>query len=222
MEKNNIEEVTKLVSVGLNAIPVVGGVMSGVANEIIARRQNKRLEEFLLSLSQDIQAVEERLNKDFLKTEDFYDIVEDTFTKVSETRQQVKIDAYKAIFMNSILANSPVIDDILELNDLIYSWQPRHIILLKLLYNPQLVDEQMGNPVGAGGGFSTSLSTILCKLLPQWSEDQIVRTWKDLYDQRIHNTPEVKTMITDRGLDQLQNRLTPFGQHVAKYLTIST
>ena len=42
LEKEKSEDVTKVLSIGLNAIPLVGGVMAGVAGEIIARRQNKR------------------------------------------------------------------------------------------------------------------------------------------------------------------------------------
>jgi hypothetical protein len=58
----------------------------------------------------------------------------------------------------------------------------------------------------------------LSKLLPSWDEDQIDRTWKELNDARIHNTPSTKTMITDQGIRQMQNRLTHFGQKVANYL----
>lgn len=217
MEKKKSEDVVKMISIGLNAVPVVGGVMAGVAGEVIARRQNKRLEEFIINLADDIKEIEDRLNMDFFKSEEIYDVIEDTFSRVSDTRQKEKIDAYRSIFMSAITSH-PKIDEILELNELIYSWQPRHIILLKVLYNPILADEKLGNPVGRGGGFSTSLLTILQKLLPDWTEDQIERTWNDLYDKRIHNTPGLKTMITDSGIYQLENRLTSYGHNVAVYL----
>jgi len=38
---------------------------------------------------------------------------------------------------------------------LVERWQPRHIILIKILSNPIEADEQMGRVVGNGGGFST-------------------------------------------------------------------
>ncbi|RKJ11807.1 hypothetical protein D7X33_49120 [Butyricicoccus sp. 1XD8-22] len=86
-----------MISIGLNAVPVVGGVMAGVAGEVIARRQNKRLEQFIINLADDIKEIEDRLNMDFFKSEEIYDVIEDTFSRVSDTRQKEKIDAYRSI-----------------------------------------------------------------------------------------------------------------------------
>lgn len=60
---------------------------------------------------------------------------------------------------------------------LVERWQPRHIILIKILSNPIEADEQMGRVVGNGGGFSTSILQILKLLLPTWDKEQIERTW---------------------------------------------
>lgn len=59
---------------------------------------------------------------------------------------------------------------------LVERWQPRHIILIKILSNPIEADEQMGRVVGNGGGFSTSILQILKLLLPTWDKEQIERT----------------------------------------------
>ena len=77
----------------------------------------------------------------------------------------------------------------------------------------------MGRVVDEGGGLSTSIPTILKKLVPEWDENQIGRTWNDLYKNDIHNTPELNMMLSDRGIHQLENRLTEYGKKVANYLT---
>lgn len=97
--------------------------------------------------------------------------------------------------------------------------QSRHLILIKILRNPRKADKELSNVVGSGGSFSTSIQTILKKLLPAWEDDQIERTWNELNDFRILGTPGTKTMMTDRGIYQLENRLTSFGQQIAEFIT---
>lgn len=214
------EKAGEAAAIALNAIPIAGGVMSDIAGAIISRRQNRRLNQFLQTLADNLKKLESQINKDFLKTEDFQDLAEEVFSKAAETRQQEKLDAFRTIFVNTVLADSPKYDEASEIVDLVNSWQPRHIILMHILANPAAADKRMGNVVGAGGGLTTSISTILHKLLPEWDEDQIDRTWKELHDARIHRTPGTKTMMTDQGITQLQNRMTPFGVKVSSYLAI--
>jgi hypothetical protein len=208
----------KVIATALNTVPIVGGVLSDIANEIIAKRQNKRLNDFLISLSEKLHNVTEKINKEFIRTAKFEDLAEDIFSKAAETRQQEKLDALRSIFLNTLLSDRPDYDEAMEIAALIYQWQPRHIILLKILSDPKKADEEMGNVVGYGGGIATSINQILKKLLPEWNEDQIERTWQDLYDAKVHRTPGIKTMMTDLGIRQLENRLSDYGFRVASYI----
>jgi hypothetical protein len=56
------------------------------------------------------------------------------------------------------------------------------------------------------------------KLLPEWSEEDISRTYKDLEIDNIQKASLLTTMITDQGYHQLERQLTPFGQKVVAYL----
>lgn len=218
LEPTRAENVGKAIAVSVNAIPVVGGVLSDIANEIIAKRQNRRLHAFLYDLATKWQSLSESINQDFIRTEEFHDLAEDIFSKAAETRQREKLEALKAIFLNTIISSKPNYDEAAEIAQLIDRWQPRHIIMLKILADPKTADMQMGEVVGRGSGTITSLNQILKTLLPEWSSDQIERTWEDLYDSKIHRTQGTKTMITDTGIDQLQNRLSEYGKKVASYL----
>lgn len=220
LESTTGEKAAKAVSIALNAIPVAGGVMSDIAQAIISKKQNRRLNEFLVSLSDDLKALETHVNTDFLRTEDFQDLSEDIFSKASETRQQEKLDAFRSIFVNTVLSSSPSYDEAAEIADLVNGWQPRHVVLMRILADPMEADRERGNVVGSGGGMMTSISTILHKLLPEWDDDQIDRTWQELHDAQIHRTPGTKTMMTDQGINQLNNRLTDFGHKVARYLRL--
>ena len=117
-----------------------------------------------------------------------------------------------------VLSQHPNYEEAAEITELLHRWRARHVVLLRILTDPLAASREMGDPVGEGGGLSTSIGEILGKLLPQWDEDQIDRTWSELYDHRIHKTPGTKTMMTDKGIHQLQNRLTDFGGKVASLI----
>lgn len=220
LKSDNLDATGKAVAIALNAVPGIGGVLSGIANEIISTRQNKRLNRFLIDLATDMTNLSERINKDFIKTEEFADLAEDIFSKATETRQQEKLDAFKAIFLNTVLIDHPNYDKAAEITELIQRWQPRHIVMLKILSDPQKADIERGCIVGTrGGGYGTSFIAILRSLLPEWDEEQIDRTWQDLYDDKIHTSGSTRTMITDTGIRQLENRLTSYGKCIIKFIT---
>jgi hypothetical protein len=212
------EAAVEIAVIALEAVPYVGGVLSSTASYFLERRKNERLNRFLIDLAEDLQSTEERINQEFVRTDDMQDLTEDILSKAAETRRQEKLDALRAIFLNTILSEHPDYNLAAEIADLVQNWQPSHIILLKILSDPRSADEQMGRVVGEGGGITTSINRILSKLLPEWDEDQIDRTWQDLYDKRIHRTPGTRTMMTDQGIRQLEGRLTDFGVKVVNFL----
>ncbi len=216
------ESAGEVAAIALNAVPMVGGVLSDIAGSIIAKRQNRRLNQFLVTLAEQFQQLDDRVNKDFVQTEDFQDLAEDVFSKAAECRQQEKLDAFRSIFLNTILSTHPSYESAAEIADLIDRWQARHVILVRILVDPAGADREMGGAVGPGGGITTSINQIIRKLLPEWDDDQIDRTWSDLYDAKIHRTPGTKTMMTDTGIHQLDNRLDDFGKKVAQYISDPT
>lgn len=194
--------------------------MAAIAEGIIRRRQNKRLNEFLLKIADDLKRLENHLHEEFMRTEEFQDLFEDIVSKAAEARQQAKLDALRAIFLNTILSDRPDYDEAAEVAALVDSFQERHVILLRILADPLRADREMGRPVGEGGGLATSINQILKRLLPEWDDDQIERTWQDLLSRQIHRTPGTKATMTDSGVHQLENRLAPFGSKVVRYITL--
>jgi hypothetical protein len=212
------ETAAEITSIALNAVPIVGGVLSGIADSIIGMRRSRRLGAFLDELAADLTAVTGRIDEEFVRSEDFENLAETIFVKASESSQKEKLDALRAVFLNTALSDPPNYDEALEIADLISRWQPRHLIILKILDNPRAADQEMGRVVGDGGGIGTSIGQILGKLLPEWDKDQIDRTWQELYDAGMHRTPGTNTMMTDRGIGQLENRLSDFGRKTVGYL----
>lgn len=213
------ESAAEIASLALGLIPGVGGMMSSVAMFYLDKTRNQRLNSFLIQLSQDLDKIKDHLNQDFIHKEQFRDLVEDVFTKASYTHQQEKLDALRAIFLNSITSPHPQYEEIEEITNLIQSWQPSHIILLKILTNPKDFNESKGNPIKSQPGGIISIIDLLRLLLPEWDDYRLKRSWQTLFDDHIHTTESIGGAITNKGIDQLDNRLTDFGKKVARYLT---
>lgn len=212
------EEVGEYTAIAAGFIPLVGGPIADIAQKAIRDRQNKRLEEFLESLSKKIQEIEDRLNQEFIKKDEAKHLFEEVLQTAEQSTQPQKLEALQSVLIVTYTSASPSYDTSREMLQLVRDLQPRHLKLLRILADPKAADAALGNPVGGPDGFITSISSIIEKLLPDWTEDQIERTWQDLYDKRLQNTPGTKTMITGLGIQQLEDRLTTFGWEVVRYL----
>jgi len=216
LTSTNFESSVEFVTTTLSSIPFVGGLISATANHYIQKRQSERQLKLFISLADDLMSVGDKLNREFMDSEDFKDLVEDVFYKATEDVRKKKLDAYRAIFVNTVLSESPNIDESFEMLDLIYHWQERHIVILKILANPSKANEEMDNVVS--NNLSASIGHILEKLLPNWTSGQIKRTWVDFYNKGIHRTKELTVSLVGSGIHPLENRLTDYGDEIVKYL----
>lgn len=221
IKSTSIETTLEVVAVGLEAVPLVGGVLGSAISFALNKRKDQRIQDFVLGLVENVKRVTDQIDQDFVKKEDFINLTEEVIYRAGETWQKEKLDALKAIYINTIISDMPKYDEATEIIWLVHNLQPRHLVLLRILTNPRKADQEMRNPVGEGGGISSSINSILRKLLPEWSDEHIDRTWNDLHDRGLHNTPGTKTMMTDIGIRQLEGRLTTFGKIVAQYLETS-
>lgn len=213
IEKNANIDITRL-----KLVPVVREILFDIANEAIVGRGNHGLKIFFLMLETELIEVNKKINGDFVKKKEFKDLAKEVFSKAAITVEEEKLDALKNIFINAITSTSSNYDEAMKIVALIDSWQPIHIIILKILSNPVSFNNSKGNPVSNGGCFSTNINQLIQALLPEWDGDQIDRIWKDLFDEKIHNTLGTRTMMTNKGIYQLENRLTKFGKLVVEYI----
>lgn len=222
VEASKNETAIEVVAIALEAVPLVGGVLGGTASFLLNRRKDKRIQEFLMSLADDLKANQDYINDEFIKKEKFIDLTEEVLQRAGDNWQKEKLIALKRIYVNTIIAERPNYDEATEILWLVHNLQPRHLVMLKILSDPRKADKEMGDVVGEGGGFSTSFSQIFKKLLPEWDDEHIERTWNDLYERKIHKSQGTKAMMTDQGINHLEGRLTEFGQRVVYYLKDNT
>ena len=184
----------------ISAVPILGSPLSAVIGDIQSIRKEKRFIEFINGLQEDICNLSDRVNAEFVSNEDFLDIFEQTARKIVITRQETKRTAFRHILSNAILSSDVSYDEVEEFISLVERFREEHIFLLSILRDPVKYDEETDNRVGKGGGLTTSISDIMKKLLPDWTEDLIIEVTTVLENERLvqHITSRYNTMLTGR------------------------
>ena len=86
----------------------IGRTALEIHNEYEAKqikRKIGRLDEFYHSLDERFLSLENQVNEEFLKREDFQDVFEEATRYVVSERQKIKRDSFKNILVNSIISN---------------------------------------------------------------------------------------------------------------------
>jgi hypothetical protein len=85
----------------LISLSIVGSPISVLLSDFIPSRRFLRLETFVEELSVEYKRVEEKIDIEYIKTDEFAFLFEQCFKAVSENYQKEKINAFKAILVNA-------------------------------------------------------------------------------------------------------------------------
>ena len=80
----------------------IGSPISVLLSDFIPSRRFLRLERFVEELSKEYKKVEEKIDIDYITTDEFAYLFEQCFKAASENYQKEKIDAFKAILIESV------------------------------------------------------------------------------------------------------------------------
>lgn len=191
-----------------SAVPWIGGPVSNVLGGMSLGRKLKRVSEVLESLAKDIQNVESDVSKNYVKTEEFEDMLEQTLKRVGEERNEEKRHLYKAFLTEAIESPGELYDDQLRLLRAFEELTPNHLYLLKAMSQ-----EPDSNPGSMGSPNQT-----LIQRLPQFSEQEIEEMVNQLNDMRVTNLSSLKVMMTGRGASDLRHVVTDYGKRIITYI----
>jgi hypothetical protein len=214
------EHINNVFRAALSAVPTVGGVFSSLMTDYIPNRRATRIIEFAEAVASDIVKISDRLNADYVKTDEFAYLFEQCFKGVSEDYQQEKIDAYRAILLNSMLhPEMPQERNQLYLkivNDLL----PIHIHLLRAFYDPNGYARAVGIQTQSYS-MTTSLSQLLRDLFPGLTADEIRSAVHDLDTLGLTNniSNSLTTMMSGGGIEKLAGRMTSYGRAFMCFIT---
>jgi hypothetical protein len=197
----------------VDAIPIVGGSLSTLVDQMIPDWKLKRLLTFVAELALDIESLQDKLDKDYIKTEEFGYIFEQTFRAVLQEHQNEKLQALKNVLLNSMVRKD-VNQEMKEymLNTL-RKLDSIHMRFIGLLDNPAAYYKTKalsdGSPIPGG-----SMINEMRRCFPELNESVIRAVWNDLFTYGITNTDanSLGGMISTSGSKALESRLSQFGR----------
>ena len=203
------EKLIDLASFVSSAAPIIGGAVSNVLSGISTDRKIKRVDLLLRELAEELRGFQSEVSNDYVKTEDFEDLLEQTLRRTSEERNEQKRQILKAFLLESVKSPGESYDDqlrFLKLSENIYG---DHILVLKAL---------LETPKEIRGGLSGSPFQTLKDRLPDLSEEKIKDLVNQLNDLRLVHLPSLNVMTTANGAQDLRNHVTQLGLRYVSYL----
>mgnify|MGYP004479676377 CR=1 FL=1 len=196
-----------------------------------AKRKFDRLIELCNKLGEDLQTQKEVINNEYVKQEDFLDIVEEVTTKVINERSEEKRQYYKNIFLHSVTAEEVDYDITEKYLNLLSRLENEDIVVFAALHHPDIMNEEKGCPlknpneqVDGYFNYSTitkhkSVSWALTKLLG-WNDEQVMDSLNVLQRERLieEGTDKCEQEISGSQIMLLKNHLTIKGRSFAEYL----
>lgn len=196
-----------------------------------AKRKLDRLVEFCEKLEADLKIQKDVVNNQYVKQEDFLDIVEEVTTKVINERSEEKRQYYKNIFLHSVIAEEVDYDITEKYLNLLSRLENEDIVVFAALHHPDMMNEEKGCPLKnpneqVDGYFNYSMITkhknvswALIKLLG-WNDEQVMDSLNVLQRERLieEGTDKLEQSISGSPVILLKNHLTIKGRSFAKYL----
>ena len=209
------ETIECISSVVLSTLPWAGGLGSFIGQYFSAKRQ-RRLEEFITRLRDDLTKLKGRFDSAALDSEEFSDRLEQALQSVSTTPHREKHDMFRAIVVGAATGTS---DDSIQAEYfmfLVNHLSVVHIRVLKFLHSPIEYAQNIGiNPNDLQGGFTAMFG----RVFPHTSLDSIKSAFAELHRLRLIGTSETifNTMTSGSGLSLLQGRVLPLGSQFLDY-----
>jgi len=205
-EKEIILDVAAVVS---GIAPWVGGPVSAVLSGMSISRKMGRIKEVILNMADKIQGLESEVSKDYVKTEEFQELLEKTLKQVADERNDEKRKAYAAFLAGDI--KSPMesyYEEKIRFLRTLEDMQINHIQILKAM-----MQEPDPNPAMIG-----SVSKTLEKRLPNIPLERVSDLAQQLTDMRVADLTNMNTQMTGRGAEELKHHITPYGHRLIKYI----
>ncbi len=191
-----------------SAVPWIGGPVSNVLGGMSLGRKLDRVRDVLEGLASDLRDFQSNVSENYVKTEEFEDLVEQTLRRVAQERSQEKRRAYRAFLRAAVKLPGESYDEQLRLLRILEELQPDHIqVIYALMQMPNLDSGWAGSPLQT-----------LQQRLPALTRERIEELVAGLNDLRVTNLGSLKTLMTGRGAETLRHAITPLGQRLLEFI----
>jgi hypothetical protein len=191
-----------------NLVPLIGGPVAGIIGGISGGRKEQRILEVVQGVSDDLRDFKSQVAEEYVKTEDFEELLENTLRRAAQERSAEKRRLYRSTLTTAIKHPGGDYDEQLRFLKTLDELDPDHIRILRaFLQRPESGFGTMGSPIQT-----------LRHRIPAMKEAQIEQLVNALNDRRITAMTSLRTMMTAHGAADLEHAVTPFGRRFLSYI----
>lgn len=203
------DQIVTVISGLSSAVPYLGGPVSAVLNGYVTKRKFDRMADVINRLADDLAGYQNKVSEQFVSSDDFEDLLDDTLRKVAIERNEAKRIVFKNLLRETIKECDNNYDDHLRIIRAIEQIEPDHILLLKAI--DQAPPEERST--------SSTPRHTLQNRLRSFSTEHLTDLVEQLDDLRLTNLlPSFGQMMTPDNAENLRPRMTPFGRKLMKYI----
>lgn len=191
-----------------STVPWIGGPVSQVLSGISTARKFERVQEVLDGLAEDLAHVRSQASEEYVRTEDFEELLEKTLRRVGEERGEEKRRIYRAFLRSEIESPGQSFDEQEKLLRAFEPLTPDHVRVLKALTIA---------PSNRGGLMGSPIQTVRARV-PELGEDRIKEVVAELNSQRLTDLQSLMVMMTAHGAEDLRHAIAPQGRRILKYI----
>ena len=111
-------------------VPVLGPIASALIDEFMPEQRARRTVEFLSDLRDTLAGLEDRIDLDFVRADEFQGLMEEAFERVASRRTEGMRAYYAAAVANTALPNRPDEQARFRMMDILAGLRPSHMALL--------------------------------------------------------------------------------------------
>lgn len=204
-----IEGALDIGAVAAGFTPIVGGAISSVLSGMSQTRKLNRVAGMLNELAGDLEEFRSEVSDEYVKTEDFEELLEQILRRAAEERNEEVRALYRKFLFRAITAPGDDYDDQLDVLRALEGIRAPHLAVLRALAetpSPEGHRKLMGSPMQTLRG-RTGLS-----------DGEITDAVATLNSIRATKLSNLSMMMTGQGSEALQSSLTAFGRKMLEYI----
>jgi hypothetical protein len=202
----------------LSAAPFFGAI-SSLMNDYIPSSRAGRMEGFAAQVAEDLRQLQDKVRSEYILTDDFAFLFEKCFRAVAETPQKEKLQALRAVLVNSTVSTDLKEEEKEFFLSLAMNLSTLHLRILRFMATPEEYLKAANiPPQKITGGFAEFFPVAM----PGIHLDVIKSAFADLYQYGLSSTDRgiFGTITAGRGLELLKGRVSALGQSFISFCTI--
>jgi hypothetical protein len=207
------DHVLALGEAAVDLVPGAGKLIGYVIREHIPRRRRQRVVEFVTKLNNAVAKMEDRLDRDFVQSDEFADLTEDVLESVARRAADGKRGFYAAALANTAAPSPPGEDERERMLDALKELRLSHLRLLAIVATTRSLPE--GSNLSAGG-----IEHNIMPRLEGVSQEQMRADWADLARLGILDSYPSGTM-SRQGIEDLTVRITDLGRRFVDWISLT-